>query len=84
MVAKEAPVSTATVYKHFATKRDLFGGIMAKVWETEVNAAELSLPDADPVTTLIAIRQEYARLLREPRIEALTRVIIAEVPAFQS
>ena len=82
MVAKEASVSTATVYKHFSTKRDLFGGIMAKVWETEVNAAELSIPNADPVTTLTAIGQEYARLLREPRIAALTRVIIAEAPRF--
>ena len=82
MVAKEASVSTATVYKHFSTKRDLFGGIMAKVWETKVNAAELSIPNADPITTLTAIGREYARLLREPSIEALTRVIIAEAPRF--
>ncbi len=82
LVAKEAAVSTATVYKHFSTKRDLFGGIMAKVWETEVNAAELSTENADPMATLTAIGREYARLLREPQIEALTRVIIAEAPRF--
>jgi TetR/AcrR family transcriptional regulator, regulator of autoinduction and epiphytic fitness len=82
LVAKEAAVSTATVYKHFSTKRDLFGGIMARVWEAKVNAADLSTEDADPVATLTAIGQEYARLLREPQIEALTRVIIAEAPRF--
>ena len=82
MVAKEASVSTATVYKHFSTKRDLFGGIMERVWETKVNAAELSTEDAEPETTLTAIGWEYARLLREPQIEALTRVIIAEAPRF--
>lgn len=82
MVAKEASVSTATVYKHFSTKRDLFGGIMARVWETEVNAADLSTANTDPVATLTAIGHEYARLLREPQIEALTRVIIAEAPRF--
>ena len=82
MVAKEASVSTATVYKHFPTKRDLFGGIMAQVWETKVNAADLSIPNADPTETLTAIGKEYARLLREPQIEALTRVIIAEAPRF--
>jgi TetR/AcrR family transcriptional regulator, regulator of autoinduction and epiphytic fitness len=82
MVAKEASVSTATVYKHFSTKRDLFGGIMARVWETKVNAADLSTADADSATTLKAIGQEYARLLRDPIIEALTRVIIAEAPRF--
>jgi TetR/AcrR family transcriptional regulator, regulator of autoinduction and epiphytic fitness len=82
MVAKEASVSTATVYKHFSTKRDLFGGIMARVWEVKVNAAELSTEDADPATTLTAIGQEYARLLCDPQIEALTRVIIAEAPRF--
>jgi AcrR family transcriptional regulator len=82
VVAKEASVSTATVYKHFSTKRDLFGGIMAQVWETKVNAAELSTKHADPATTLTAIGQEYAQLLRDPQIEALTRVIIAEAPRF--
>lgn len=82
VVAKEASVSTATLYKHFSTKRDLFGGIMARVWEAKVNAAELSTEDADPVTTLTTIGREYARLLREPQIEALTRVIIAEAPRF--
>ncbi len=82
MVAKEANVSTATVYKHFPTKRDLFGGIMARVWEAKVNAADLSTEDADPEIALRAIGDEYARLLREPQIEALTRVIIAEAPRF--
>lgn len=82
MVAKEASVSTATVYKHFSTKRGLFGAIMARVWEVKVNAAELSCENADPTTTLTAIGQEYARLLRDPQIEALTRVIIAEAPRF--
>lgn len=82
MVAREANVSTATVYKHFPTKRDLFGGIMARVWEVRVNAADLSTEDVDPEVALRAIGDEYARLLREPQIEALTRVIIAEAPRF--
>ncbi|NET10372.1 MAG: TetR/AcrR family transcriptional regulator [Symploca sp. SIO2B6] len=82
MVAKEATVSTATVYKHFSTKRDLFGGIMARVWDVKVSATELSIENADPETTLTAIGMEYARLLQEPEIKALTRVIIAEAPRF--
>ena len=30
----------------------------------------------------LSLEKEYARLLREPQIEALTRVIIAEAPHF--
>ncbi len=82
MVAKSAGVSTATVYKHFSTKRALFGGIMERIWETEVDLANSVDQGADPVAMLTAIAQEYAQLLRQPQVEALFRVIIAEAPRF--
>jgi AcrR family transcriptional regulator len=82
MVAKDAGVSTATVYKHFSTKRALFGGIMERVWETEVDLATSVEQGTDSVAMLMAIAQEYAQLLRQPQVEALFRVIIAEAPRF--
>ena len=82
MVAKDAGVSTATVYKHFSTKRALFGGIMERIWETEVDLANSVDQGTNSVTILTAIAQEYAQLLRQPQVEALFRVIIAEVPRF--
>lgn len=82
MVAKDAGVSTATVYKHFSTKRALFGSIMERVWETEVDPSDSIEQGTNSVAILTAIGQEYARLLRQPQVEALFRVIIAEVPRF--
>jgi AcrR family transcriptional regulator len=82
MVAKDANVSTATVYKHFSTKRALFGSIMERVWETEVDPADSVEQETDSVAILTAIGQEYAQVLRQPQVEALFRVIIAEAPRF--
>jgi TetR/AcrR family transcriptional regulator, regulator of autoinduction and epiphytic fitness len=81
-VAKDAGVSTATVYKHFSTKRALFGGIMEHIWETEVDLVNSVDQGTDSVAILTAIAQEYAQLLRQPQVEALFRVIIAEAPRF--
>ncbi|MBD2260229.1 TetR/AcrR family transcriptional regulator [Pseudanabaena sp. FACHB-2040] len=81
-VAQQAEVSTATLYKHFPSKADLFGGIMAQVWRTDqISARPIStdLPSRDALT---AIGQEYAQLLMSPTIQALFRVIIAEAPRF--
>jgi len=81
-VAQQAKVSTATLYKHFASKADLFGGIMAQVWGADrVNSAPIPV-DLAPVAALTQIGQEYAKLLTSPNILALFRVIIAEAPRF--
>jgi TetR/AcrR family transcriptional regulator, regulator of autoinduction and epiphytic fitness len=82
MVAKDAGVSTATVYKHFSTKRALFGGIMERIWETKVDLSDSVEQGTDSTEILTAIGQEYAQLLRQPQVEALFRVIIAEAPRF--
>jgi TetR/AcrR family transcriptional regulator, regulator of autoinduction and epiphytic fitness len=79
MVAKDAGVSTATVYKHFSTKRALFGGIMERIWETKVDLSDSVEQGTDSTEILTVIGQEYAQLLR---VEALFRVIIAEAPRF--
>ena len=81
-VAQQASVSTATLYKHFASKAALFGGIMAQVWQTdEISATPvpIALP---PRAALMQLGQDYARLLNSPSIQPLFRVIIAEAPRF--
>jgi len=81
-VAQQAKVSTATLYKHFPSKADLFGGIMAQVWGSDrVNSTPIPTNLA-PAAALTQIGQEYAELLTSPNILALFRVIIAEAPRF--
>jgi AcrR family transcriptional regulator len=81
-IAKDARISTATVFKHFPAKAELFGAIMAQVWDAALDASPLTPPPGDPRAGLTAIGLDYARLLRQPDIEALFRVIIAEAPRF--
>lgn len=81
-VAQQAQVSTATLYKHFPSKADLFGGIMAQVWRSD-QAESTPIPtDTSPQDALISIGREYAQLLTNPVIQPLFRVIIAEAPRF--
>ena len=81
-VAQQAKVSTATLYKHFQSKADLFGGIMAQVWRADHARSAPIPPDLSPQAALTQIGQEYAQLLTDPIIQPLFRVIIAEAPRF--
>lgn len=81
MIAKEAGVSTATLYKHFPTKQTVFGEIMKAAWNVEIKFAD-AVDNDDIATKLIIIGNKYASLLRQPNIEALFRVIIAEAQRF--
>ncbi|MEP3245569.1 MAG: TetR/AcrR family transcriptional regulator [Sneathiella sp.] len=81
-VARDAGVSSATLYKHFPTKADLFGGIMQRIWSHEETVRALSIEEDDPYKGLIYIGTNYADLLSSDQIVALFRVIIAEMPRF--
>lgn len=81
-VAQQAEVSTATLYKHFPSKADLFGGIMAQVWRTDQISSTPVSSDLPPRSALLQIGQEYAQLLTSPNIQPLFRVVIAEASRF--
>lgn len=79
-VSQAAGVSSATTFKHFPTKRVLFGAVMAAFWD---NDAPPPAPAAgDPKAGLKQIGQAYADKLLEADTVPLFRVIIAEVPRF--
>ena len=81
-MAREAGVSSATLYKHYPTKQTLFGAIMARLWESEPGA-EGAMPEAgDPRAGLTLIGRDYAEVLGRHQTVALFRVIIAEAPRF--
>jgi TetR/AcrR family transcriptional regulator, regulator of autoinduction and epiphytic fitness len=81
MIAKEAGVSTATLYKHFPTKRAVFGEIMEVVWDVQLKFVD-AIDNVDIATKLLIVGKKYVSLLRQPNIEALFRVIIAEAQRF--
>jgi AcrR family transcriptional regulator len=82
MIAERAHVSTATVFKHFPTKADIFGAIMGEVFGNDADALPPAPEPGDPRAGLTEIGADYAALLCEPKVRALFRVIIAEVPRF--
>ena len=81
-VARRAELSTATVYRHFPTKASLFVATSVWSWENVRNRALDATPAGNPEQGLTMIGRDCARLLREPRIEALFRVVIAEARQF--
>lgn len=82
-IAARAGVSTATVFKHFQAKADIFGAVMARVFGNDPAAQEVPKPEAgDPRAGLLAIGRDYAATLARGDTRALFRVMIAEVPRF--
>lgn len=78
-VAKLAEVSSATVYKHFPTKDQLFGAVMQRVWAEGASLELPSPPPGDPRAGLMQLAQEYADFLLRPNAVPFFRMLIAEV-----
>ncbi len=82
-IAARAGASTATVFKHFNAKADIFGAVMARVFGNDAPPHEVPRPPAgDPRAGLLAIGRDYAATLARGETRALFRVMIAEVPRF--
>lgn len=81
-IARQAGLSTATLYKHFPNKADLFGAIMEQVWMSQVLDLDTKLENHPPDAALRNIGLTYTDLLRTPIMIPLFRVIIAEAPRF--
>jgi TetR/AcrR family transcriptional regulator, mexJK operon transcriptional repressor len=82
-IAREAGASKATVYAYFASKEELFGAVVAR--DSERYAAEFSGGELDPrdaEASLRAIAERFLRLLLQPDVIALNRIIIGEVTRF--
>lgn len=83
-VAEVAGVSTATLFKQFPTKADLFEAIVLDFWGRTATSASASeeLDGLDPVGGLTALGDRYAELLLRPGMAGLHRMVIAEAPRF--
>ena len=79
-VAREADVSTATLYKHFASKEDLFAAVVKDAYEIRGGEFESLPEDLSVEDLLVAILHRYLTAQFDQQINALPRVVIAEVP----
>src|SRR5579863_9560404 len=80
-IAREAGVSKATVYAHFAGKEELFGAVIGR----ECRFAGLSVRELDPAdlrASLATLGRRFLDLLLSPDAIALHRIILGEVSRF--
>lgn len=82
-IAREAGVSKATVYAHFAGKEELFGAVIARGcagYFAAFTAGELD--PGDVPASLMALGRRFLDLVLSPDAIALHRIILAEVTRF--
>ena len=82
-IAREAGVSKATVYAHFAGKEELFGAVIER--ECERYFAQFSEGELDPRdvrASLTVLGRRFLELLLSPDGIALYRIILGEVTRF--
>ena len=82
-IAREAGVSKATVYAHFAGKEELFGAVIGS--ECERYLADFSAAELDPCdvrASLTVLGRRFLELVLSPEGIALHRIILGEVSRF--
>ncbi|MEM9668161.1 MAG: TetR/AcrR family transcriptional regulator [Pseudomonadota bacterium] len=74
-VSKEAGVSTATLYRYFSNKAQLFGAVSDRAFER----LQLNIDATDPKSwELEQLCEAYGRFLTDPKTRSLFRMIVAE------
>ena len=82
-IAREAGVSKATVYAHFAGKEDLFGAMVGRVCERYFETfSARELDPADVRASLTTLGRRFLDLVLSPDAIAVHRIIVAEVTRF--
>lgn len=82
-IARQACVSKATVYAHFASKEELFGAVIGR--ECERRFAGFSAQELDPgdvAASLFVLGRRFLDLILSPDAIALHRIILGEVTRF--
>jgi AcrR family transcriptional regulator len=82
-IAREAGVSKATVYAHFAGKEELFGAVIGRECEHYLAGFSAGELDAGDVrASLTTLGRRFLNLLLSPDAIALHRIILGEVSRF--
>jgi TetR/AcrR family transcriptional repressor of mexJK operon len=81
-IAREAGVSKATVYAHFADKAALFGAVITRLSERFGGFSADALDPGSVEASLTTLARRLLELVLSPEAVALNRIIIAEVTRF--
>ena len=80
-IASRAGVSTATLYKRFATKASLFEAVVPEAWLI-AGEHQKSVEPGNPFTGLRMVGEEFAAICQHPKFLGLYRMFIAEAAQF--
>ena len=82
-IAREAGVSKATVYAHFASKEELFGAVIGRECERHFETfRRASSTPRDVRASLTTLGRRFLDLVLSPDAIAVHRIIVAEVTRF--
>ena len=79
-IARDADVSTATLYKHFASKEQLFAAVVKQVARETGDYTGAIEPGDTARDVLFRICHTYLSIQFEKKANALMRIVMAEVP----
>lgn len=80
-IARHADVSTATLYKHFASKEELFAAVAKEAAGAVDDYSNAIAPGIGAREALTKIARAYLSAQFDGKINDLMRVVIAEVPS---
>lgn len=84
-IAREAGVSTATLYTLFQGKAALFAAVIDDAAEEFARQmAHVRAAEGDARTTLTSIAEAYATFMGDPFVRSVFRLVVAERPRFQA
>ncbi len=84
-IAREAAVSTATLYALFDGKAQLFSAVIEDAaQEFARQMADLGSIEGDAREQLISFAEAYAGFMSDPFVRAVFRLVMAERPRFQA
>lgn len=81
-IARQADVSTATLFKNFPTKAALLEAIVENFWQSDVKCDAPPDASVEPSKVFFKIGVDYARRMRSPEMQAFYRLVISEAVDF--
>jgi TetR/AcrR family transcriptional regulator of autoinduction and epiphytic fitness len=78
-IACDADVSTATLYKHFRSKEELFAAVVVDAAQSAAGYADFSRMEGSAAEILMKIVERYLEVQFDNRVNDLHRIVIGEV-----